>query len=48
MSEPLHIRRQLRDRPEFKNMPKPLACKQDISVAEANRCVTGGSAVSLW
>ena len=35
MSEQIHIRRQLCDRPEFKNMPTPLSCKEDISVAEA-------------
>lgn len=37
MAELFHARRQLRDRPEFKNMPQPLACKEDTSVAEAVR-----------
>ncbi|MCH8552784.1 MAG: CBS domain-containing protein [Natronospirillum sp.] len=35
MAETIHIRKQLRDRPEFKNMPKPLTCGEDATVQEA-------------
>lgn len=35
MADTIHIRRQLRDRPEFKNMPKPLTCSATTTVQEA-------------
>lgn len=35
MAETIHIRKQLRDRPEFKNMPQPLSCSESTTVQEA-------------